>query len=81
MTVKYQLKITAHTPRGTFGGTLGDAMDSREDVQSAIDGIERSVNQINHLTIVDDEVEVCLNKQILQESVLTFRVVTVLVED
>lgn len=80
MAIKYQLKITAHTPRGEFVGTFGESDESKMEVLLLQEEFYQHINAISQMSlVVDPEGEtITLNKKMIEESVFISKVVTIL---
>ena len=80
MAIRYQLRITAHTPRGEFVGTFGDSDESKREVLLLQEEFYQHINAITQLSlVVDPEREaITLNKKIIEESVFVSKVITIL---
>jgi hypothetical protein len=72
-----QLQATIQHPLGTFTGYLEVTGDpTLEEARGIADGLMQSINGLKSLVIKRyDGSEVCFNQHVLQQSILTLRVV------
>jgi sorbitol-specific phosphotransferase system component IIA len=73
----FQLQINALTPRGEVMGTFGGIDDERAEIDELGRALRDRINDLSHITIVHQGQLVCLNKQILQQSILIFSTIEV----
>lgn len=81
MAIVYVLKVTAVTPRGEFTGTFGEQDADRSEIEQCIAALRENVSRLRYLALdTEDGTEVVLNQQMLEQSVLKFKIATKLVD-
>lgn len=79
MALKYKIKITIVTPLGTFTGFGTEEAYSLEEVTEARKEVVSLLNRLTHLVIYSEDGEQRLfNENILKQSVLQMKIVSVL---
>lgn len=68
-----RLMVTAYTPVGTFTGQLNDRDAPREALEKTRDHVQSSV--MNYFVIYMDDGELTLNKELIANSALHFKIV------
>lgn len=82
MSLKYRLKITVINRLGTFTGYTANEADSLENVTKAHNEILRGFNRITQWIIyTEDGEDMCFNWNILKESVIQLKIVSVLTKE
>lgn len=79
--LQYKLKITVTTPLGTFTGYGSKEGYSLESINKGCDILLSNLNKLTNLVLFSsDNTETLLNENILKQSVIQVRIVSILVK-